>query len=130
MHTREFLQAENLYRQALQLRKVILNKSNTKNSNSKTAENRSELTSDIDIKYKIYSCCVALKQKKAAADILQTVAARQRTAKINMALGNIYKEVGMERSAITCFKEVLRECPLAVDAMENLLKLGVNVKLL
>lgn len=128
VHTREFLQAENLYRQALQIRKVILNKS--KNSNSKTAESRSELTSDIDIKYKIYSCCVALQQKKAAADILQTVAARQRTPKINMALGNIYKEVGMERSAITCFKEVLRECPLAVDAMENLLKLGVNVSLL
>lgn len=119
------MQAENLYRQALQMRKIIINKS--KNSNNKVIENQSDIASDVDIKYKIHCCCLALKQKKAAGDILQTIAARQRTPRINMALGNLYKEVGMERSAITCFKEVLRECPLAMEAMENLLKLGINV---
>lgn len=119
------MQAENLYRQSLQMRKIIINKS--KNSNNKVIENQSDIASDVDIKYKIHCCCLALKQKKAAGDILQTIAARQRTPRINMALGNLYKEVGMERSAITCFKEVLRECPLAMEAMENLLKLGINV---
>lgn len=123
-HTHQYVQAENLYRQALQMRKIIINKS--KNSNNKIIENQNDIVSDVDIKYKIYSCCLALKQKKAAADILQSIAARQRTPKVNMALGKIYKEVGMERSAITCFKEVLRECPLAMEAIENVLKLGIN----
>ncbi|XP_019773037.1 anaphase-promoting complex subunit 7 isoform X2 [Dendroctonus ponderosae] len=122
--TRNFTQAENHYRQALQMRKTIVSK--TKNVHKKVIENQDEIASDVDIKYKIYRCCLALNQKNAAADILQTIAARQRTPKIYMALGNIYKDVGMDRLAITCFKEVLRECPLAIEAMEILLKLGVN----
>lgn len=123
--SRHYAQAETLYRQALQMRKTIVSKS--KNLQKKVLENQEEVASDVDIKYKIHRCCLALNQKNAAADILQTIAARQRTPKIYMALGNIYKDVGMDRLAITCFKEVLRECPLAVEAMEILLKLGVNV---
>lgn len=119
----QYFQAENLYRQALQMRKNILIK---KNSNKMT-ENQSEVASDVDIKYKIHLCCLALKQRKAAGEILQMISARLRTPKINMALGNIYKELGMERSAIACFKEVLRDCPLALEAVENLLKLGIKV---
>ncbi|KAG5888091.1 hypothetical protein JTB14_021892 [Gonioctena quinquepunctata] len=120
----QHLQAENLYRQALQIRKNILMKA--KNSNIKINENHSDIPSDVDIKYKIHLCCMALKQKNAAGEILQMISARLRTPKINMALGDIYKEIGMERSAITCYKEVLRECPLALEAVENLLKLGVK----
>ncbi|CAH1170860.1 unnamed protein product [Phaedon cochleariae] len=122
-HTQQYLQAENLYRQGLQIRKNILSK--VKNSN-KIAEVQNEIASDVDIKFKIHMCCIALKQKSAAVEILQMVSARLRTPKINMALGNIYKDVGMERSAITCFKEVLRECPLALEAVDNLLKLGIK----
>lgn len=70
-----------------------------------------------------------MKQKTAAREILQMISARLRTPKINMALGYIYRDLGMERSAITCFKEVLRECPLALEAVENLLKLGVKVSI-
>ncbi|KAL1494829.1 hypothetical protein ABEB36_010357 [Hypothenemus hampei] len=125
LNTRQYVQAESLYHQALQMRKPIITKTKSSN-NSKVLESHNDLASDVDIKYKIYCCRLALKQTRAAVDILQTIAARQRTPKINMALGNIYKDVGMERSAITCFKEVLRECPLAVDAMENLFKLGIN----
>lgn len=99
-----------------------------KNSNNNTSpENQIGVYNDVEIKYKIYLCCMAQKQRKAAADILQEIAARSRTPKINMALGNLYKEMGMERSAVTCFKEVLRECPMALEAVENLLKLGIKV---
>lgn len=121
----QYLQAENLYRQALQFRKNILFKS--KNSNHKINDNQNEMISDADVKYKIHLCCIALKQKTAAAEILQMISARLRTPKMNMALGNLYKDIGMERVAITCFKEVLRECPLALEAVDNLLKLGIKV---
>ncbi|XP_030761563.1 anaphase-promoting complex subunit 7 [Sitophilus oryzae] len=123
-NTQFYSQADNNYRQALQIKKIINNKS--RNSNNKIIENQKDISSEVDIKYKIHLCCLALKQRKAAADILQSIPARQRTPKINMALGNIYKEVGMERSAITCFKDVIRECPLALDAIETLLKLGTS----
>lgn len=122
----QYLQAENLYRQALQLRKNILLK--TKNSNHKLNDNQNHIISDAEVKYKIHLCCIALKQKNAATEILQMIPARMRTPKMNMALGNLYKDNGMERVAITCFKEVLRECPLAMEAVENLLKLGIKVR--
>lgn len=37
--------------------------------------------------------------------------------KINMMLANLYKKAGQERSAVTSYKEVLRQCPLALDAI-------------
>lgn len=123
-NTNQYLVAENLYRQALQLKKNIQYKN--KNANNKLNENQNDLN-DAEVKYKIHLCCIALKQKNAAAEILQMISARMRAPKINMALGNLYKDIGMERVAITCFKEVLRECPLALEAVENLLKLGVKV---
>lgn len=43
-----------------------------------------------------------------------------------MALAKMFQEQGMERSAITTYKEVLRECPLALEAAEGLLSLGVK----
>lgn len=43
-----------------------------------------------------------------------------------MALAKIFHDQGMERSAITTYKEVLRECPLALEAAEGLLSLGVK----
>nr|XP_023020055.1 anaphase-promoting complex subunit 7 [Leptinotarsa decemlineata] len=124
LNLEQYLPAENLYRQSLQMRKSILMKA--KNTNTKFNENQSEIPTDVIIKYNIHLCCLALKQKNAAAEILQMIPARLRTPKINMALGNVYLDLGMDRSAVTCFKEVLRECPLALDAVEKLLKLGIK----
>ncbi|CAG9858903.1 unnamed protein product [Phyllotreta striolata] len=123
--THQHSRAENLYREALQLRKDQLLK--TKNSSNKMDNNLlSNMPSDVDLKYQIYLCCAALKQKQAAGEILQSIAPRHRTPKINMALGNIYKELGMDRAAVASYKEVLRECPMALEAAENLLKLGIK----
>lgn len=32
-------------------------------------------------------------------------------------LANLYRKAGQERSAVTSYKEVLRQCPLALDAI-------------
>lgn len=122
-HLQEYVQAETVYRQILQFKKYV-----TKNKNTlKLQDLQNDVISDVEIKYKIYQCCMKLKQKQNAVDILQSIQARLRTPKINMALGNLYLENGMERPAIAAFKEVLRESPLALEAAENLLKLGVQV---
>jgi anaphase-promoting complex subunit 7 len=39
---------------------------------------------------------------------LETVPAKARNPRINMALGKLYSARGLERSAITAYKEVLR----------------------
>uniref|UniRef100_A0A8C3BHP7 Anaphase promoting complex subunit 7 n=1 Tax=Cairina moschata TaxID=8855 RepID=A0A8C3BHP7_CAIMO len=45
---------------------------------------------------------------------------------INMMLANLYKKAGQERSSVTSYKEVLRQCPLALDAILGLLSLSVK----
>lgn len=102
----QYTKAENIYFQALQQRKNIIKNKGA----SKPTESVKDCTSDIEIKYKIHLCYVKLKQYQKAMNILQSVPARTRTAKINMALGNLHRDAGMERSAITCYKEVLRVC--------------------
>lgn len=128
--------AINIYQQALQLRKnVAKNKSSNKlneGGNGKDSKDGKDggiamtQTLDIDIKYKIHLCYMKVKQYQQAMCILQSIPARLRTCKINMALGNLYRDSGMERSAITCYKEVLRESCLAIEAAECLLALGVK----
>lgn len=42
-------------------------------------------------------------------------------------LANLYKKAGQERSAVTSYKEVLRQCPLAMDAiLGRILNMGYN----
>lgn len=121
-HLHQYIQAEKAYAQALQIRKFLVK---TKN-NMKISETQ-ELTSEVDVRYKMHSCYVNLKQPMKAIEILQNIPTKAKTAKVNMALGNLCRDTGLERQAISCYKEVLREIPLAVEAAENLLKLGVKV---
>ncbi|KAF4517581.1 hypothetical protein B566_EDAN008570 [Ephemera danica] len=79
-----------------------------------------------DVKYLIHECRVSLQDGAGAIAALESVPAKQRSARINMALGHLYRSAGLERSAITAYKEVLRETPVALEAAEALLSLGVS----
>ncbi|KAJ9580300.1 hypothetical protein L9F63_004040, partial [Diploptera punctata] len=118
----QYRKAEVMYRKALQYKKSLLKSKGT----AKPQENQKELMPDIDIKYQIHVCHIHLKQNHQAILVLQSIPGKLRNAKINMALAKLYQQGGMERSAITCYKEVLRECPLALEAAEGLLSLGVK----
>lgn len=100
----QYSQAENIYIQTLQLKKNIVKNKNA----TKLNDHLKDITPDLEIKYKIYLCYIKLKQVQKALSVLQSIPARSRTVKINMALGHLYRNSGMERSAITCYKEVLR----------------------
>lgn len=100
----KYSQAENTYIQALQLKKNIVKNKNA----TKLSDHLKDITSDLEIKYKIHLCYIKLKQVQKALSVLQSIPARSRIVKINMALGHLYRNSGMERSAITCYKEVLR----------------------
>jgi hypothetical protein len=61
-----------------------------------------------DIKYLIHECRVSQNDGAGAIAALETVPAKARNPRINMALGKLYSARGLERSAITAYKEVLR----------------------
>ncbi|XP_074641940.1 anaphase-promoting complex subunit 7-like isoform X2 [Tubulanus polymorphus] len=118
-HQREYKLAEVAFRKALHLKKLI---NKTKGKGSQPLE----VFPDVDVKYKLYRCYMHFKQYRDAISVLEGISSRQRTAKINKALGQLYQKTGNDRSAITCFKEVLRECPLSLEAVKGLLSLGVK----
>ncbi|KAL7301170.1 hypothetical protein TKK_0006141 [Trichogramma kaykai] len=120
-----YRRAESYYKKSLQIRKCLLKSKGATKPNNQEGQNK-ELASDVDIKYQIYSCLIKLKNQQEALHILQSIQVKQRTPKINMALAKMFQEQGMERSAIATYKEVLRESPLALEAAEGLLSLGVK----
>ncbi|XP_076364183.1 anaphase-promoting complex subunit 7 isoform X2 [Tachypleus tridentatus] len=120
-HTKNYRKAESVLRKALQLKKSM-----SKAKGKSQGLSPVEMTPEIDVKYQIYLCHFQLNQFNEAISILESIPGRQRTARINMALAKLYYQNGMERSAITSYKEVLKECPLAMQAALGLLALGVK----
>ncbi|XP_059144274.1 anaphase-promoting complex subunit 7-like [Physella acuta] len=115
----EYKKSESVFMRCLQLRKT-LNKSKIKTVSS------TELTSEVDLKYKIYQCLHKMKQNVEALNILESISTKKRTARVNLALAKLYLHEGRDRSAITCYKELIREHPLALDALTSLLTLGMR----
>lgn len=74
----------------------------------------------------MHLCHLAMKQPVQALLVLQGIPAKLRSVKVNMALGKLYILNSMDRPAITAFKEVIRECPLALEAIQTLIRLGVS----
>ncbi|KAF3427113.1 hypothetical protein E2986_09095 [Frieseomelitta varia] len=121
-HLGKYKRAEALYKKSLQFRKCLLKSKGA----TKPLEGQKDLPTDVDIKFQIHLCLIKLKNPQEALQVLQSIPGKQRTPKVNMVLAKMFQEQGMERSAITTYKEVLRECPLALEAAEGLLSLGVK----
>ncbi|XP_033099544.1 anaphase-promoting complex subunit 7-like [Anneissia japonica] len=120
----EYKRSESYYRRAFHLKKSL----NRCKGKSTQPGNVSEagIPSDLDIKYRLYQCNYKLKNFTEAKAVLESIPAKQRSAKVNLALAKLYQRTGTERSAATAFKEVLRQCPLALEAAQGLLGLGVK----
>ena len=124
---KEFLRAEHLYEEALQAKKQQ-HKTKKTNSASDSHSMDCKATSDVEVKYKMHLCYLKTNQHSLAVDILQSIPVKQRTPKVYQALGKVYQQAGMERPAVTCFREVLKSCPLALEAAQTLMMLGVKAK--
>ncbi|XP_053670446.1 anaphase-promoting complex subunit 7 [Anopheles nili] len=126
-HERRFREAETIYRQALQLKRLITkNKSPTCKAPPGQLFGTVDLQSEVELKYKTARCLIEMKCYRDAIVLLQSLALKQRTPKVNMLLSKLCHNHGHERSAIGTYKEVLKECPLAFEAIEGLLTLGVK----
>lgn len=116
-----YRRAEAAYRQALLAKKTV---SKSKTNFNKSQENLSDQFPDNNIKFKIAKCLCEIRKFDEAIQVLQSIPFKQRTPKINFLLGRLYGN--NERSAIAAYKEVLKECPLALDSLESLLSMGVK----
>ncbi|XP_077296453.1 anaphase-promoting complex subunit 7 isoform X2 [Arctopsyche grandis] len=74
----------------------------------------------------MHLCFLHMSQPQDSIDILQSIPAKQRTAKINMGLGQAYDRGGLSAQAVVAYKAALKASPLALDAAERLLALGVT----
>jgi len=125
LQMKEFRRAETLYKQALSARKHYLK---TRLIKSPDGSESGDLTCEVEVKYSLHKCYMAIGQHNQALSILQSVIAKQRTPKINEALGRLYHQQGMERPAIAAYREVVRECPYALESIKPLMQLGVKTK--
>lgn len=126
----EFREAEGVYRQALQAKRML---PKTKSPASKVSETPSDIFSEVEIKFKTAKCLIEIKRFRDAIVMLQSLTIKQRTAapKISMLLSRLYHGHGHERSAIGTYKEVLKDCPLAFEAIEGMFritKLSVHLR--
>ncbi|XP_067947453.1 anaphase-promoting complex subunit 7-like isoform X2 [Watersipora subatra] len=116
--SRQFKKAEKHYKEALGIWRS--------KSLGEPTERQCKVMSEVDVRYKLYMVYMEQHQTSSAIRVLEALNTKERTMAINMALGDLYRQEGMDRSAITCYKEVLRNCPLSVEAARNLLTLGMT----
>lgn len=116
--TGEYRRAEVVLVKALQMRKMI--------HKVKGKTQALDIPTEVEVKYMLHLCYCLLQQHKEALSVLEGVSSKQRTAKINMALAKLYQRMGQDRSAVTAFKEVLRQCPMSLEAARGLMALGVK----
>ena len=123
LELREWKLAESLYRMILQQRKLAMK---TRQITEMVDGVSAEVASEADIKYRLHQCCVALGQSNQAINVLQSIPSSSRSVKVDMSLGRLYHLAGMDKPAVAAYREVVRECPLAVEALRALLQLGVK----
>lgn len=83
--------------------------------------------SEVEIRYKLALCYKALKQIPEAIATLQIISMKNRPSKINMLLYKLMQLGGQhDKTAIVPLKALLKECPLNLEAIAGLLKIGVK----
>lgn len=98
----------------------------------------------IGLSFRLYLCYRGMDDIPFAVSVLESLPVKVRPVKVNLILGKLYQRLGLTRyataktakfytiaiasictrSAVTCYKEVLKKNPLAFDAIFNLLSLG------
>ncbi|GMN46471.1 hypothetical protein TIFTF001_015662 [Ficus carica] len=130
---REHRRAIHTYKQALQYCKIA--KQNSTTTRSSLTSNRSSSPNSFNIsainenevKFKIASCHYALSENRQALAEMEQIN-KGRNLQMNILMGKLYRYSRNNRSAITCYKECLRQCPYIIEAITALAELGVSVK--
>lgn len=124
-HERNFRAASKQYEAALLMRKTMLR---VKNTQLVSIEITCEQFAELETRYRLAKCYRELDEDHKAITILQALPLKSRTPKVNMLLAELwqYGQNVDNVEAIAAYKEVLGDCPMALNAIEELLMLGVD----
>lgn len=121
---RLFGRAEEILKNALLARKAMMKVK----PNLSVHDQSVNYFSEVEIRYKLALCYKATKQIPEAIATLQIISMKNRPAKINMLLYKLMQLSGQhyDKTGIVPLKALLKECPLNLEAIAGLLKLGVK----
>uniref|UniRef100_A0A1D1XN68 Anaphase-promoting complex subunit 7 n=1 Tax=Anthurium amnicola TaxID=1678845 RepID=A0A1D1XN68_9ARAE len=133
---KEFRRASNIYKQALQLCKIMPKQTTSTTRSSLSASNRSSSPNSLsnssinenEVKFKICLCHCALSENRAALAEMDGIPSKARTLRMNLMLGRLLRISKHNRAAIVCYKDCLRHCPYVMEAIAALAELGVSAK--
>merc|ERR1740130_196291 len=66
---------------------------------------------EVKVRYKIHKCFMKLQDFRAALAVLEKIPVPARTAYTQIAMARLYKNQGVSRSAVRCYKEALLKNP-------------------
>lgn len=119
---KDFKRAEERYLKCLEVRKASVSTSRRKTSTSSPLD----FVPEADVKYQIHLCRVERKDVSQAILVLEEIPVKQRNGRVNSALGRLYRKERVMVKSVAAYKEVVRENPLALDAMMQLVQMGVG----
>jgi tetratricopeptide (TPR) repeat protein len=70
--------------------------------------------------YKSALCLVELRDASSAVKLLESIPDTLKNVKVCIAMGKLYSELGLKKSAASSWKQVLTLLPSSVEAIENL----------
>ncbi|XP_021764036.1 anaphase-promoting complex subunit 7-like isoform X2 [Chenopodium quinoa] len=133
---REYRRAINTYKQALQHYKITPKQNAYTLRSSLSAPNRSSSPSllnistfnENEVKFKIASCHAALNENKVALLEMEGIPSKARNLPMHLLMGKLYRNTRHTRAAVNCYKECLRHCPYALEAITAMAELGSSAK--
>lgn len=121
---KQYRMAIKQFNAALLMRKFM---SRYKNAHLTTIESTYEHFGETETRYRLAMCHKHLGENSQAISALQALPAKGRSPKVHLLLAKLIHHSGSNSSeAILNYKEVLRECPMALEAIDALLELGVD----
>lgn len=121
---KQYRKAAKHYKNSLPIRKSIVK---SKNPIAPNYESLIEKYPDVEIRYQMALCHEAVNEFTEALNSINAgISNRQRSITINMMIGKYSIQLGKCANAATAYESVVRECPLALDAIKELLVLGYS----
>lgn len=128
-HCRDFRRAEHIFERLLSFRKSCLASSSTQTTTRSTRRSQGDgsvTMTEVDVRFLLYQCCLFQNKLSAAAHVLEEIPFESRSPRIHAALGNLFCQMKNKSEAIRTLKEVIKDNPLAFEAMTSLLALGLK----
>lgn len=128
-HSGDYRRCEKILTRVLNCRKSYLLTTTHPSAATRSSSSRRNQVAGMteqDVRFQLHQCRVYLNKHLEAISVLEDIPVESRSSRVHLALGNLYCKEKKKSEAIKSLKEVIKENPLAFDAITLLLKFGVK----